>query len=221
MDFKIKQGETVAFVGPSGAGKSTIFQLLLRFYDPISGFVKVDGIDLKQLSRETFRKNIAVVPQDPIIFAMSAIENIRFGRPDASIDEVKTAAKNAASHEFIMNLPNGYDTFVGERGVLLSVGQKQRIAIARAFLRNAPILLLDEPTASLDAESESLIQGALERLSTSRTVIVIAHRLSTVKRANKILVLDKGKIVSEGTHEQLINKKGLYAKLAKLQFLTN
>ena len=221
LSFILKKGETLALVGSSGAGKSSVFQLLLRFYEFQNGIIKIGNLSIKEVDTFELRNQFAFVSQEPIIFANTVFENIRFGRPNASIDEVETAAKNAASHEFIMNLPNGYDTFVGERGVLLSVGQKQRIAIARAFLRNAPILLLDEPTASLDAESESLIQGALERLSTSRTVIVIAHRLSTVKRANKILVLDKGKIVSEGTHEQLINKKGLYAKLAKLQFLTN
>ena len=194
---------------------------MLRFYEFQNGIIEIGGLSIKEVDTIDLRNQFAFVSQEPSIFANSVLENIRFGRANASIDEVETAAKNAAAHEFIMNLPNGYDTFVGERGVLLSVGQKQRIAIARAFLRNSPILLLDEPTASLDAESENLIQGALEKLSISRTVIVIAHRLSTVKRANKILVLDKGKIVSEGTHEQLINKKGLYAKLAKLQFLTN
>ena len=221
LSFVLKKGETLALVGSSGAGKSSIFQLLLRFYEFQNGIIEIGGLSIKEVDTIDLRNQFAFVSQEPSIFANSVFENIRFGRPNASINEVETAAKNAAAHEFIMNLPNGYDTFVGERGVLLSVGQKQRIAIARAFLRNSPILLLDEPTASLDAESENLIQGALEKLSISRTVIVIAHRLSTVKRANKILVLDKGKIVSEGTHEQLINKKGLYAKLAKLQFLTN
>ena len=221
LSFSLKEGETLALVGSSGAGKSSIFQLLLRFYEFQHGIIKIGSSSIKEIDSVNLREQFAFVSQEPVIFANTVLENIKFGRPNASIDEVETAAKNAAAHEFIMNLPNGYDTFVGERGVLLSVGQKQRIAIARAFLRNVPILLLDEPTASLDAESENLIQGALEKLSISRTVIVIAHRLSTVKRANKILVLDKGKIVSEGTHEQLINKKGLYAKLAKLQFLTN
>ena len=221
LSFSLKEGETLALVGSSGAGKSSIFQLLLRFYEFQHGIIKIGSSSIKEIDSVNLREQFAFVSQEPVIFANTVLENIKFGRPNASIDEVETAAKNAAAHEFIMNLPNGYDTFVGERGVLLSVGQKQRIAIARAFLRNVPILLLDEPTASLDSESENLIQGALEKLSISRTVIVIAHRLSTVKRANKILVLDKGKIVSEGTHEQLINKKGLYAKLAKLQFLTN
>ena len=218
LDFKIRPGETVAFVGPSGAGKSTIFQLLLRFYDPISGFVKVDGIDLKQLSRETFRKNIAVVPQDPIIFAMSAIENIRFGRPDASDEDVISAAKAASAHDFITNLPSSYQTFVGERGVMLSGGQKQRIAIARAILRDAPILLLDEATSALDSENELAVKTAVEALSKNRTTLVVAHRLATVKKADRIIVLNHGKVVATGTHEELLANGGLYARLARLQF---
>ena len=218
LDFKIKPGETVAFVGPSGAGKSTIFQLLLRFYDPISGFVKVDGIDLKELSRETFRKNIAVVPQDPIIFAMSAIENIRFGRPDASDEDVISAAKAASAHDFITNLPSSYQTFVGERGVMLSGGQKQRIAIARAILRDAPILLLDEATSALDSENELAVKTAVEALSKNRTTLVVAHRLATVKKADRIIVLNHGKVVATGTHEELLANGGLYARLARLQF---
>ena len=218
LDFKIEPGETVAFVGPSGAGKSTIFQLLLRFYDPISGFVKVDGIDLKQLSRETFRKNIAVVPQDPIIFAMSAIENIRFGRPDASDEDVISAAKAASAHDFITNLPSSYQTFVGERGVMLSGGQKQRIAIARAILRDAPILLLDEATSALDSENELAVKTAVEALSKNRTTLVVAHRLATVKKADRIIVLNHGKVVATGTHEELLANGGLYARLARLQF---
>ena len=218
LDFKIKPGETVAFVGPSGAGKSTIFQLLLRFYDPISGFVKVDGIDLKQLSRETFRKNIAVVPQDPIIFATSAIENIRFGRPDASDEDVISAAKAASAHDFITNLPSSYQTFVGERGVMLSGGQKQRIAIARAILRDAPILLLDEATSALDSENELAVKTAVEALSKNRTTLVVAHRLATVKKADRIIVLNHGKVVATGTHEELLANGGLYARLARLQF---
>ena len=218
LDFKIKPGETVAFVGPSGAGKSTIFQLLLRFYDPISGFVKVDGIDLKQLSRETFRKNIAVVPQDPIIFAMSAIENIRFGRPDASDEDVISAAKAASAHDFITNLPSSYQTFVGERGVMLSGGQKQRIAIARAILRDAPILLLDEATSALDSENELAVKTAVDALSKNRTTLVVAHRLATVKKADRIIVLNHGKVVATGTHEELLANGGLYARLARLQF---
>ena len=221
LSFSLKKGETLALVGSSGAGKSSIFQLLLRFYEFQHGMIKIGGPSIKEIDPVILRDQFAFVSQEPVIFANSVLENIRFGKPSASIEDVKKAAKKSAAHDFIMSLPNAYDTFVGERGVLLSVGQKQRIAIARAFLRDSPILLLDEPTASLDAESENLIQGALEKLSISRTVIVIAHRLSTVKRANKILVLDKGKIVSQGTHSQLIAKKGLYARLAKLQFLTN
>ena len=221
LNFFIGEGNTLALVGPSGAGKSSIFQILLRFYDFTKGSVKIAGLSIKEIDTQTLRDLFAFVPQEPAIFANSVLENIRFGRPDANNKEVEEAAKKSAAHEFIMGLPEGYDTFVGERGVLLSVGEKQRIAIARAFLRNSPILLLDEPTASLDAESEGLIQRALKNLSKSKTVIVIAHRLSTVKKADKILVLEKGNIVSEGTHAELIKKNGTYAKLARLQFLTN
>ena len=221
LNFFIGEGNTLALVGPSGAGKSSIFQILLRFYDFTKGSVKIAGLSIKEIDTQTLRDLFAFVPQEPAIFANSVLENIRFGRPDANNKEVEDAAKKSAAHEFIMGLPEGYDTFVGERGVLLSVGEKQRIAIARAFLRSSPILLLDEPTASLDAESEGLIQRALKNLSKSKTVIVIAHRLSTVKKADKILVLEKGNIVSEGTHAELIKKNGTYAKLARLQFLTN
>ena len=221
LNFFIGEGNTLALVGPSGAGKSSIFQILLRFYEFTKGSVKIAGLSIKEIDTQTLRDLFAFVPQEPAIFANSVLENIRFGRPDANNKEVEEAAKKSAAHEFIMGLPEGYETFVGERGVLLSVGEKQRIAIARAFLRNSPILLLDEPTASLDAESESLIQRALKNLSKSKTVIVIAHRLSTVKKADKILVLEKGNIVSEGTHAELIKKNGTYAKLARLQFLTN
>ena len=221
LNFFIGEGNTLALVGPSGAGKSSIFQILLRFYEFTKGSVKIAGLSIKEIDTQTLRDLFAFVPQEPAIFANSVLENIRFGRPDANNKEVEEAAKKSAAHEFIMGLPEGYDTFVGERGVLLSVGEKQRIAIARAFLRNSPILLLDEPTASLDAESEGLIQRALKNLSKSKTVIVIAHRLSTVKKADKILVLEKGNIVSEGTHSELIKKNGTYAKLARLQFLTN
>ena len=221
LNFFIGEGNTLALVGPSGAGKSSIFQILLRFYEFTKGSVKIAGLSIKEIDTQTLRDLFAFVPQEPAIFANSVLENIRFGRPDANNKEVEDAAKKSAAHEFIMGLPEGYDTFVGERGVLLSVGEKQRIAIARAFLRNSPILLLDEPTASLDAESEGLIQKALKNLSKSKTVIVIAHRLSTVKKADKILVLEKGNIVSEGTHAELIKKNGTYAKLARLQFLTN
>ena len=179
---------------------------------------KIDGIDLKELAREKFRKNIAVVPQDPIIFAMSAIENIRFGRPDASDEDVIAAAKAASAHEFIKNLPESYQTFVGERGVMLSGGQKQRIAIARAILRDAPILLLDEATSALDSENELAVKRAFESLSKSRTTLVVAHRLATVKKADRIIVMNQGKLVATGTHEELLSAGGLYARLARLQF---
>ena len=184
----------------------------------MSGCVKIDGIDLKELAREKFRKNIAVVPQDPIIFAMSAIENIRFGRPDASDEDVIAAAKAASAHEFIENLPESYQTFVGERGVMLSGGQKQRIAIARAILRDAPILLLDEATSALDSENELAVKRAVESLSKSRTTLVVAHRLATVKKADRIIVMNQGKLVATGTHEELLSAGGLYARLARLQF---
>ncbi len=214
----IAPGETVALVGPSGAGKSTIIQLLLRFYDPQSGQVMIDGIDLRELARADFREALALVPQDPVIFAASARENIRFGRPGASDAEVEEAAKAAAAHEFLLALPEGYDTYVGERGVMLSGGQKQRIAIARAILRDAPILLLDEATSALDAESEQAVQQAVERMAADRTTLIIAHRLATVKKADRILVFDQGQIVAEGTHKDLVGQGGLYARLAKLQF---
>ena len=219
INFKLKKGETLALVGPSGAGKSSIFLALLRFYDLIDGVIEVYGKSIRELKFFDLRDQFALVPQEPAIFANSVMENIRFGRPDASDIEVEEAAKKASAHHFVSQLPEGYETFVGEKGVLLSVGQKQRIAIARAFLRNSPILLLDEATASLDAESEYAIQGALEELSQSRTVIVIAHRLATVKRANCILVMNQGKIISRGTHKELLKQGGLYSRLAELQFL--
>jgi len=218
VSLTVRPGETVAFVGPSGAGKSTIFQLLLRFYDPESGTIALDGVALSDMRRETFRAAMALVPQDPVIFATSARENIRFGRPDATDAEVEAAGRAAAAHDFLIALPDGYDTYVGERGIMLSGGQKQRIAIARAILRDAPILLLDEATSALDAESERAVQDAVAELSVGRTTLIVAHRLATVKQADRILVFDQGRIVAEGTHDSLVAQGGLYARLARLQF---
>lgn len=218
VSFAVKPGETVALVGPSGAGKTTIIQLLLRFYDPQSGKVTFDGADLRELERSDFRRHIALVPQDPVIFAASARENIRFGRPDATDAEVEAAARAAAAHDFLTALPEGYDSYVGERGVMLSGGQKQRIAIARAILRDAPVLLLDEATSALDAESERAVQHAVDILSKDRTTLIVAHRLATVKKADRIIVFEAGKIAAIGTHDDLVAQGGLYARLAKLQF---
>jgi ATP-binding cassette subfamily B protein len=218
LSLVVAPGETVALVGPSGAGKSTILQLLMRFYDPQAGSIKLDGVDLRDMVRQDFRSVMAMVPQDPIIFATSARENIRFGRPDATDAEVQAAADAAAAHDFIAALPQGYDSYLGERGVMLSGGQKQRIAIARAILRDAKVLLLDEATSALDAESEQAVQMAVDRLAKGRTVLVVAHRLATVKRADRIVVLDQGRIAAIGTHEALVAEGGLYARLARLQF---
>ncbi|TGQ67655.1 ATP-binding cassette domain-containing protein [Mesorhizobium sp. M00.F.Ca.ET.186.01.1.1] len=220
LSFSVKPGETVAIVGPSGAGKSTVFSLILRFYDPETGSIAIDGVDVREADPAAIRQRIAIVPQDVTIFAASARDNIGFGRPGASDAEIEAAAKDALADEFILKLDKGYDSQVGERGVTLSGGQRQRMAIARAILRDAPILLLDEATSALDAESETLVQTALERLMRGRTTIVIAHRLATVLKADRILVMDGGRIVEEGTHQSLVAKGGIYARLAKLQFET-
>ncbi|WP_312524841.1 ABC transporter transmembrane domain-containing protein [Paracoccus sp. (in: a-proteobacteria)] len=220
VSLTIQPGETVALVGPSGAGKTTVIQMIQRFWDPLSGSVRIDGIDLRQMNRADFRKAIALVPQDPVIFAATARDNIRFGRPDATDAEIEAAARAAHAHDFLMALPEGYDSYVGERGVMLSGGQKQRIAIARAILRDAPILLLDEATSALDAESERLVQAAVDDLSRTRTTIIIAHRLATVKKADRIAVFEHGKIVAQGRHDELVAQGGLYARLARLQFTT-
>ena len=218
VSFSVKAGEKVAVVGPSGAGKSTLFHLLLRFYDPASGVISVDGVPVQEAAPSDVRSRIALVPQDSVVFATSARENIRFGRPDASDADVARAAGLAHATEFIARLPQGFDTQLGERGVTLSGGQRQRIAIARAILRDAPLLLLDEATSALDAESETLVQTALEELMKHRTTLVIAHRLATVLSCDRILVMEHGRIVEQGTHTSLVAANGLYARLARLQF---
>lgn len=218
FSLTVKPGQTVAIVGPSGAGKSTVFQLLLRFYDPAEGRILLDGVATRALSLHDLRQRVGIVPQDAVIFSNSALENIRYGRPEASDAEVETAARAAFADEFIRALPEGYHTFLGERGVRLSGGQRQRIAIARAMLKNPPLLLLDEATSALDAESERMVQAALESAMRGRTTLVIAHRLATVQKADHIVVLDHGRLVEQGTHAELVAQGGVYAGLAALQF---
>jgi ATP-binding cassette subfamily B protein len=218
VSFAVNPGERVALVGPSGAGKTTLFQLILRFYDPQAGVIRLDGVDIKTADPREVRTRIGIVPQDPVIFSTTAHDNISYGRPSASHEEVRAAAQAAHADEFLSRMPEGYDTYLGEKGVRLSGGQKQRIAIARAILRNPSILLLDEATSALDAESERYVQDALDRLMQGRTTLIIAHRLATVMTADRILVMDEGRIVASGTHQSLIAAGGLYARLASLQF---
>jgi ATP-binding cassette subfamily B protein len=218
VSFGVQPGEAVALVGPSGAGKSTMFQLLLRFFDPQDGHILFDGVDIATVDPRELRRNIALVAQDPAIFSGTISENIRYGRPEASEAEIRRAAEAAAADEFIQRLPEAYETKLGERGITLSGGQRQRIAIARAILRNAPLLLLDEATSALDAENERLVQQGLANLMSGRTTIVIAHRLATIQRLKRIIVMDQGRIIAEGSHAELVGRGGLYARLASLQF---
>lgn len=218
FNLNVQPGQTVAIVGPSGAGKSTVFQLLLRYYDPQGGSIVLDGVETRQQALDALRQRVGIVPQDAVIFSSTAMENIRYGKSDATDAEVQAAAKAAFAHEFIQDLPEGYDTFLGERGVRLSGGQRQRIAIARAMLKNPPLLLLDEATSALDAESERMVQAALESAMRNRTTLVIAHRLATVQKADLIVVLDHGRLVEQGTHAELVARGGMYAGLAALQF---
>jgi ATP-binding cassette subfamily B protein len=221
FELAVQPGETVALVGASGAGTTTVFQLLLRFYDPQGGEIRLDGVPIRQLRLQDLRGRIGLVPQEPVVFSASALENIRYGRPDASDEEVRAAARGAFADDFLRALPEGYDTFLGERGVRLSGGQRQRIAIARAMLKDPPLLLLDEATSALDAESERMVQAALETAMRGRTTLVIAHRLATVQKADRIVVLDHGRVVESGKHEELVARGGVYARLAALQFMTN
>jgi ATP-binding cassette subfamily B protein len=218
LSVNVQAGQTVALVGPSGAGKTTLFALLLRYYDPQQGEILLDSVPIQNLSLHDLRQRIGIVPQEPVLFSSSAMENIRYGKPDATDEEVRAAARAAFADEFIVDLPEGYNTFLGERGVRLSGGQRQRIAIARAMLKNPPLLLLDEATSALDAHSERMVQAALESAMRGRTTLVIAHRLATVQKADQILVLEHGRLVEQGKHAELVQMGGVYAGLAALQF---